>query len=95
VTDDHTALAGERSRIGAATRSASQAVQLDPEASVTTSIGFTKTLLARAVAGEAHATFFSFSASEFIEAIVGVGASRVRDLFAKAKQGRFRRRRRT
>jgi cell division protease FtsH len=48
--------------------------------------GTGKTLLARAVAGEAHAAFFSISASEFIEAIVGVGASRVRDLFAKAKQ---------
>jgi cell division protease FtsH len=45
-----------------------------------------KTLLARAVAGEAHAAFFSISASEFIEAIVGVGASRVRDLFVKAKE---------
>jgi cell division protease FtsH len=48
--------------------------------------GTGKTLLARAVAGEAHAAFFSISASEFIEAIVGVGASRVRDLFTKAKQ---------
>ncbi len=48
--------------------------------------GTGKTLLARAVAGEAHAAFFSISASEFIEAIVGVGATRVRDLFAKAKE---------
>ena len=48
--------------------------------------GTGKTLLARAVAGEAQAAFFSISASEFIEAIVGVGAARVRDLFAKAKQ---------
>ena len=47
--------------------------------------GTGKTLLARAVAGEANAPFFSMSASEFIEAIVGVGASRVRDLFKKAK----------
>ena len=47
--------------------------------------GTGKTLLARAVAGEAHAAFFSMSASEFIEAIVGVGASRVRDLFTQAK----------
>ena len=48
--------------------------------------GTGKTLLARTVAGEAHAAFFSISASEFIEAIVGVGASRVRDLFVKAKE---------
>jgi cell division protease FtsH len=48
--------------------------------------GTGKTLLARAVAGEAHAAFFSISASEFIEAIVGVGASRVRDLFTQARQ---------
>jgi cell division protease FtsH len=47
--------------------------------------GTGKTLLARAVAGEAHAAFFSISASEFIEAIVGVGASRVRDLFTQAR----------
>jgi cell division protease FtsH len=48
--------------------------------------GTGKTLLARDVAGEAHAAFFSIAASEFIEAIVGVGAARVRDLFAKAKE---------
>jgi cell division protease FtsH len=48
--------------------------------------GTGKTLLARAVAGEAHAAFFSISASEFIEAIVGVGASRVRDLFTQARE---------
>src|SRR3954451_21807295 len=48
--------------------------------------GTGKTLLARAVAGEAHVPFFSASASEFIEAIVGVGASRVRDLFQQAKE---------
>ena len=48
--------------------------------------GTGKTLLARAVAGEADAAFFSMSASEFIEAIVGVGASRVRDLFKQAKE---------
>src|SRR6184192_3218927 len=47
--------------------------------------GTGKTLLARAVAGEADVPFFSMSASEFVEAIVGVGASRVRDLFAQAK----------
>jgi cell division protease FtsH len=47
--------------------------------------GTGKTLLARAVAGEAGVPFFSISASEFIEAIVGVGASRVRDLFNKAR----------
>jgi cell division protease FtsH len=46
--------------------------------------GTGKTLLARAVAGEADVPFFSISASEFIEAIVGVGASRVRDLFKQA-----------
>jgi cell division protease FtsH len=48
--------------------------------------GTGKTLLARAVAGEANVPFFSMAASEFVEAIVGVGASRVRDLFASAKQ---------
>jgi cell division protease FtsH len=48
--------------------------------------GTGKTLLARAVAGEASVPFFSMSASEFVEAIVGVGASRVRDLFEQAKQ---------
>jgi cell division protease FtsH len=48
--------------------------------------GTGKTLLARAVAGEANVPFFSIAASEFVEAIVGVGASRVRDLFAKAKE---------
>src|SRR5215207_3104323 len=47
--------------------------------------GTGKTLLARAVAGEASVPFFSASASEFIEAIVGIGASRVRDLFQQAK----------
>jgi cell division protease FtsH len=48
--------------------------------------GTGKTLLARAVAGEARVPFFSISASEFIEAIVGIGASRVRDLFEQAKK---------
>jgi cell division protease FtsH len=48
--------------------------------------GTGKTLLARAVAGEADVPFFSISASEFVEMIVGVGASRVRDLFDQAKQ---------
>ncbi len=48
--------------------------------------GTGKTLLARAVAGEAGVPFFSSSASEFVEAIVGVGAARVRDLFKQAKE---------
>ena len=48
--------------------------------------GTGKTLLARAVAGEAGVPFFSLSGSEFIEMIVGVGAARVRDLFAEAKK---------
>ena len=48
--------------------------------------GTGKTLLARAVAGEANAPFFSLSASEFVEAIVGIGAARVRDLFDQAKK---------
>jgi cell division protease FtsH len=47
--------------------------------------GTGKTLLARALAGEAHVPFFSISASEFVELFVGVGASRVRDLFQQAK----------
>jgi cell division protease FtsH len=47
--------------------------------------GTGKTLLARAVAGEAKVPFFSLSASEFVEMFVGVGASRVRDLFTRAK----------
>ncbi len=49
--------------------------------------GTGKTLLARAVAGEANVPFFSISGSEFVEMFVGVGASRVRDLFRKAKRG--------
>jgi cell division protease FtsH len=48
--------------------------------------GTGKTLLARAVAGEAGVPFFSMAASEFVEAIVGVGAARVRDLFKEAKK---------
>ncbi len=47
--------------------------------------GTGKTLLARAVAGEANVSFFSIAASEFVEMFVGVGASRVRDLFKRAK----------
>ena len=49
--------------------------------------GTGKTLLARAVAGEADVPFFHISGSEFVEMFVGVGASRVRDLFKKAKKG--------
>ncbi|GAM11152.1 ATP-dependent zinc metalloprotease FtsH [Geobacter sp. OR-1] len=49
--------------------------------------GTGKTLLARAVAGEAGVNFFTISASQFIEMFVGVGASRVRDLFSSAKKG--------
>jgi cell division protease FtsH len=48
--------------------------------------GTGKTLLARAVAGEADVPFFSMAASEFVEAIVGIGAARVRDLFTQAKE---------
>ena len=47
--------------------------------------GTGKTLLARATAGEAHAAFFSVSGAEFVESLVGVGAARIRDLFAKAR----------
>ena len=48
--------------------------------------GTGKTLLAKAVAGEAGVPFFSISGSDFVEMFVGVGASRVRDLFSKAKE---------
>jgi len=48
--------------------------------------GTGKTLLAKAVAGEAHVPFFSMSGSDFVEMFVGVGASRVRDLFRQAKE---------
>ncbi len=48
--------------------------------------GTGKTLLARAVAGEANVPFFSISGSDFVEMYVGVGASRVRDLFEQAKK---------
>ena len=48
--------------------------------------GTGKTLLAKAVAGEAHVPFFSLSGSDFVEMFVGVGASRVRDLFEEAKK---------
>ena len=48
--------------------------------------GTGKTLLARATSGEADAAFFSISGSEFVESLVGVGAARVRDLFAQARK---------
>ena len=48
--------------------------------------GTGKTLLAKAVAGEAGVPFFSISGSDFVEMFVGVGASRVRDLFEQAKR---------
>ena len=48
--------------------------------------GTGKTLIARAVAGEANANFFSMSGSDFVESLVGVGAARVRDLFAQARK---------
>jgi len=48
--------------------------------------GTGKTLLARAVAGEANVPFFSISGSDFVEMFVGVGASRVRDLFEQGKK---------
>ena len=48
--------------------------------------GTGKTLLAKAVAGEAHVPFFSLAGSDFVEMFVGVGASRVRDLFEEAKK---------
>jgi len=48
--------------------------------------GTGKTLLARAVAGEAHVPFFTISGSDFVEMFVGVGASRVRNLFLNAKK---------
>ncbi len=48
--------------------------------------GTGKTLLAKAIAGEAGVPFFSVSGSEFVEMFVGVGASRVRDLFKKVRQ---------
>ena len=48
--------------------------------------GTGKTLLAKAIAGEAKVPFFSISGSDFVEMFVGVGASRVRDLFKQAKE---------
>ena len=53
--------------------------------------GTGKTLLAKAVAGEAHVPFFSLAGSDFVEMFVGVGASRVRDLFEEAKKNASRR----
>lgn len=51
--------------------------------------GTGKTLLAKAVAGEANVPFFSLAGSDFVEMFVGVGASRVRDLFRQAKEKRL------
>ena len=51
--------------------------------------GTGKTLLARAISGEAGVPFFSISGSDFVEMFVGVGASRVRDLFEQAKRARL------
>ena len=48
--------------------------------------GTGKTLLAKAIAGEADAAFFSISGSDFVELFVGVGASRVRDMFEQARK---------
>ncbi|MEI9931787.1 MAG: AAA family ATPase [Rhizomicrobium sp.] len=48
--------------------------------------GTGKTLLARAIAGEANVPFFTISGSDFVEMFVGVGASRVRDMFEQAKK---------
>lgn len=62
--------------------------QFDSFASLAFVLGFVrsgKTLLAKAVAGEAAVPFFSISGSDFLEMFVGVGASRVRDLFAQAR----------
>ena len=55
--------------------------------------GTGKTLLARAIAGEAGVPFFSISGSDFVEMFVGVGASRVRDLFEQGKKKRSEERR--
>ena len=77
-----------RSSTSCATRSATRSsARASPRRAATRGQpGAGKTLLARAVAGEAEAPFFSMAASEFVEAIVGVGASRVRDLFKTAKE---------
>ncbi len=50
--------------------------------------GTGKTMLAKAVAGEAHVPFFSISGSEFVEMFVGMGAAKVRDLFKQANEKR-------
>ena len=59
-----------------------------PRASLVGPPGTGKTLLARAVAGEANVPFFSISGSDFVEMFVGVGASRVRDLFEQGEKER-------
>jgi cell division protease FtsH len=74
---DYLADPGKYSRIGA--RAPKGVLLVGPP-------GTGKTLLAKATAGEANASFFSLSGSDFVESLVGVGAARVRDLFAKARK---------
>ena len=75
-----------RSSTSSASRRSTGGSAAHPHGVLLRPAGTGKTLLARAVAGEAEVPFFSLAASEFVEAIVGVGASRVRDLFKQAKE---------